>query len=139
MLSVCVNRNIKLVIEYDGTRYCGWQRQENGPTIQDELEKALGQLLQHEITLHGAGRTDAGVHARGQVANFTTSSSLPPDVIQRGINALLSDDIAVHEVQTVPEDFHARYSARERIYSYTISRPHSALMRHYVWHLSYSL
>lgn len=134
-----MNRNIKLVIEYDGTRYCGWQRQENGPTIQNELEKALRQLLQHDVTLHGAGRTDAGVHARGQVANFVTSSSMGLEVLVRGINALLVDDIVIHDVQTVPEDFHARYSAKERVYSYTISRNPSALMRNYIWQSAYAL
>jgi tRNA pseudouridine38-40 synthase len=128
-------RNIRLVIEYDGTNYCGWQRQENGRTIQGEVEKVLGSVLQEHIELLGAGRTDAGVHARGQVANFRTGSSLLPGDLYRALNGLLPEDIAVHRIEEVPPEFHARYSARERVYSYTISRRPTALTRLYAWHV----
>ena len=132
-------RNIKLCIEYDGTAYAGWQRQENGRTIQGELQAALKQLLQAAVSVHGAGRTDAGVHARGQVANFKTDTQLQLYEINNGLNALLPDDIIVNTVEDVPLTFHARYSAKERSYSYTITRSPSALMRHYFWYVKYDL
>jgi tRNA pseudouridine38-40 synthase len=132
-------RNIKLLIEYDGTKYCGWQRQENGPTIQAEIENVLTKVLQENINIIGAGRTDAGVHARGQVANFRTESPLGLGEIQNALNGLLPEDIVVHAVHEVPIDFHARYSAKERTYSYYITRRPSALTRSFSWHVKYDL
>ena len=106
-------RNIKLLIEYDGTKYCGWQRQKNSPTIQGEIENVLARIVQENVHVIGAGRTDAGVHSRGQVANFRTVSSLKTDEINNGLNGLLPEDIVIHEVQEVPLEFHARYNAKE--------------------------
>ncbi len=132
-------RNIKIFCEYDGTEYSGWQRQENGRTIQGEIENALRRILQEDVGLIGAGRTDAGVHARGQVANFRSSNRLPLDELRHGLNALLPADIVIRSAEDVPSEFHARFSARERSYTYTISRMPTAIMRNYVWHVSYEL
>jgi tRNA pseudouridine38-40 synthase len=132
-------RNLKLLIEYDGTQYGGWQRQDNSRTIQGEIESVLNQVLQERITLSGAGRTDAGVHARGQVANFKTDTGLAPRELHGALNGLLPKDIVVHEVAEVPENFHARYSARERFYSYRITSRRTALLRQYSWYVKYQL
>jgi tRNA pseudouridine38-40 synthase len=132
-------RNIKLVLEYDGTNYVGWQQQENGRSIQGEIKSVLEQILREHINLVGAGRTDAGVHARGQVANFRTESELEIGQIKGGLNGLLADDIVVRSVEEVPPDFHARYSAKKRVYIYQISFTPSALERHFYWHVKYSL
>jgi len=132
-------RNLKLLIEYDGTNYVGWQRQDNGKSIQGEIESALHQILQEKVNVIGAGRTDAGVHARGQTANFKTETKLDLLSIKGGLNGLLAEDIVVHNVDEVPHDFHARYSAKERLYSYTITRNPSALLRNYSWYVKYSL
>ena len=132
-------RNIKLLLEYDGTDYCGWQRQENGRTIQGEIESQLQRLIQEEVGVIGAGRTDAGVHARGQVANFHTNSPFTPDEFKHGLNALLPDDIVVHEALDVPLGFHSRYSAIERTYSYHICRTPAALLRNYCWLVEYDI
>ncbi len=132
-------RNIKLTIEYDGSRYAGWQRQENAPTVQEEIEKSLSRILQQRIVVHGAGRTDAGVHARGQVAHFTTSTFLDPFRILGGLNGTLPEDIIVRRAEEVPLDFHARFSAKSRSYSYTITLVPSALLRKYAWYVPHRL
>ncbi len=132
-------RNIRLHLEYDGTDYVGWQRQENGRSIQGELERVLGQILGGHVDVIGAGRTDAGVHARGQVANFRTTSDISPDAVKGGLNGLLPDDIVILAAMEVPLEFHARFSARARRYSYRISTVPEALMRRYSWHLRYDL
>ncbi len=132
-------RTLKLVIEYDGTRYAGWQRQENALTVQAEVERALATILREPITVHGAGRTDAGVHARGQVASFTTTSDRDPFALVGGLNGLLPNDIVVHSAEDVPESFHARFSATGRRYTYTITTAPSALLRHCSWYLRYKM
>lgn len=132
-------RNFKLIIEYDGSRYAGWQRQENAATIQEEIEKSLARILQEQIVVHGAGRTDAGVHARGQVANFKISTSLDPYKLLGGLNGTLPEDIIVRSVEEVPLDFHARFSAKSRTYSYTITVIPTALLRHYTWYVTHRL
>jgi tRNA pseudouridine38-40 synthase len=132
-------RNIKLTIEYEGTAYAGWQRQANAPSVQGEIEAVLSRILQEEVSVIGAGRTDAGVHARGQVANFKTLAPMPCQEIGSGLNALLPGDIGIVRIEEVPEDFHARYSARGRRYSYTIIRERSPLMRNFSWHVGYPL
>lgn len=132
-------RNIKLTLEYDGTNYVGWQRQVNGKSIQGEIEKILHQVLQEEVTLIGAGRTDAGVHARGQVANFKTSSDMACEKIRAALNGLLPEDISAHRVEEVPLEFHARFSAKERTYSYHIISEPSPLHRNYSWYCPYVL
>ncbi len=113
-------RRIKLTLEYEGTRYSGWQVQNNSDTIQGRLEEALGKVLNHRVRLHGAGRTDAGVHAREQVAHFDTASNLPAESILKGANTHLPPDIAIFRAEEVGEDFHARYSAHSKIYRYRI-------------------
>ena len=113
-------RNIKLVLEYDGTHYHGWQTQPNLPTIQDTIEEALAQLTKTPIKIIGAGRTDTGVHAEGQVANFGTDSQMPVVAFQKGLNAILPRDIVVCSATEVSPEFHARFSATSRRYRYTI-------------------
>src|SRR5436305_2096716 len=99
-------RHIRLVVEYDGTSLCGWQRQANGPTVQGHLEAALARLLTHEVAVTGASRTDAGVHARGQVASFRTERTIPLHGIRRGLNSLLPREISVREASEVDDAFH---------------------------------
>ena len=128
-------RNLKLVIEYDGTHYQGWQSQKNGLTIQDVLEEALSKILNQKIRLNGSGRTDSGVHALGQVANFKTESALDTNALLKGANSLLPADILIKSVEEVPENIHARFSAQSRIYEYRIwnaSQP-SVFYRSYSW------
>lgn len=134
-------RNVKLVLEYEGTGLSGWQRQKNGLTVQEHLETALAQLFQQPITVTGASRTDAGVHARGQVANFTAPSDIPLHGIRRGLNSALPETIAVTSATEVPADFHARFSASGKRYRYDLlCRPdRSPLLRHRAWHRPRSL
>jgi tRNA pseudouridine38-40 synthase len=132
-------RNIRLVLEYDGTRYAGWQRQENALTVQEEVERTLGRVLGAPPSIIGAGRTDAGVHARGQVANFRTEHAIATEELRGALNALLPEDIVVHGVDEVPLEFHSRYSARSRSYSYTITLRPTALARATSWHVRYDL
>ena len=113
-------RTVKLLIAFDGSGYCGWQRQKNGPTIQAEIEQALSVICNDDIVLHGAGRTDAGVHAEGMAAHFTTSSPVTAGNLLRGLNALLPDAIRILEATDRERDFHARYSALGKTYRYTI-------------------
>ena len=129
-------RHIRLIVEYDGTSLCGWQRQANGPTVQGHLEAALAKLLSHEASVVGASRTDAGVHARGQVASFRTERPIPLHGIRRGLNSLLPRQIAVRDAAEVPDDFHPRFSATGKHYRYTIlARPdRSPRWRDRAWH-----
>ena len=113
-------RNIRLLIAYDGTEFSGWQRQHHEHTIQGEMERCLTPMSGEEIHLHGAGRTDAGVHADGMVAHFTTSSTLPCPVFVRGLNAMLPGAIRVLDALQVPLDFHARFSAVAKRYQYIV-------------------
>ncbi|MDO9515401.1 MAG: tRNA pseudouridine(38-40) synthase TruA [Syntrophales bacterium] len=130
-----------IVCEYDGTAYHGWQRQPNGITIQEVLEEKIGIITQEEIRLTASGRTDAGVHALNQVANFKTKSVIGCENLLKGINSLLPADIVVKVLQDADEDFHARYSAKNKVYVYRIfNNPvRSALYRNYSWHLRVSL
>ena len=129
-------RHIRLVVEYDGTSLCGWQRQINGPTVQGHLEEALAKLLTHEVHVVGASRTDAGVHARGQVASFRTERTIPLHGIRRGLNSMLPDAIAIREAAEVPDDFHPRFSATGKHYRYTIlaCADRSPRWRDRAWH-----
>lgn len=113
-------KNIKLVIEYDGAHYGGWQKQNNNKTIQGVLEKAISKATGEEIEVIGSSRTDAGVHAKGMVANFKTNSSIPAERFREAINRNLPDDIAILSSEEVEEGFHARYSSKGKTYSYTI-------------------
>jgi tRNA pseudouridine38-40 synthase len=130
-------RTLKLALEYDGSNYCGWQVQGTEPTIQGVLEAALAKVLDAPVRVHGAGRTDARVHALGQVASFQTGSHIPCDALLRGLNSLLPRDVVVYEAQEREPDFHARYSAREKVYAYRILNRsiRSALRLRSVWHV----
>jgi len=130
-------RNVMIICEYDGTAYHGWQRQPNGISIQEVLEEKIGVITQEEIRLIASGRTDAGVHALKQVANFKTRSAIGCENLLKGINSLLPDDIAVKLLQDVDDGFHARYSAKSKVYVYRIfnSPVRSALWRNCSWHL----
>ena len=117
-------RNIRLLLEYDGSRYHGWQRQPQAPTIQQTMEDALMRLTGEAVQLIGSGRTDAGVHALGQVANCRTSSAIPLRAFREGLNSLLPYDIAVLAAQEAPWEFHARKWAISKSYEYRmLNRP----------------
>lgn len=113
-------RNIKLTIQYDGTNYSGWQSQKNSIAIQDLVARALKKLLGESIKVTGASRTDAGVHAAGQVANFKSGTKLTLLNIKEGLNRYLPNDIVVIKIQSVDMDFHSQYCAKSKLYRYTI-------------------
>lgn len=134
-------KNIKLLIEYDGTEYHGWQYQTNARTIQGEMLKAIKKITGKDVNLIGAGRTDAGVHAKGQVANFVIDTKIPVQRLPYALNSLLPDDIVVKGADIVEEYFHARKNATGKEYRYYIlnSEQPSALLRNYVYHFKYRL
>lgn len=132
-------RTLKLVIEYDGTDYVGWQIQENGRSVQAEIEGAFNKILQDKHSVIGAGRTDAGVHARAQVAHCSTAALINIHDLRHSLNSVLPEDIAITEITEVPESFHARYSAIERRYKYFISTQRSPLQRRREWWVKYVL
>ena len=132
----------RLTLEYDGGPFTGWQRQDNGPSIQGALEDAIEKLSGARVTVTGAGRTDAGVHARGQVAHFDVEKDYPPDTVRDALNAhLRPHPIAVLAASRAGEDFHARFSATARHYEYRIlcRRAPPALDRNHVWHVARAL
>jgi tRNA pseudouridine38-40 synthase len=117
-------RQVRLVVEYDGTGLSGWQRQDNGPTVQGHLEDALAKFLGHPVTVGGASRTDAGVHARGQVASFRTGRTIPLHGIIRGVNDLLPWQVSIVAADDVDDEFHPRFSSTGKAYRYLLlSRP----------------
>jgi tRNA pseudouridine38-40 synthase len=130
-------RNIKLLIEYDGTNYQGWQVQPRGPTIQGTLEEKLRLLTGEPIQLFGSGRTDSGVHAFAQVAHFRTQSQMDIGSMQRALNSLLPPDIVIQKIEEVDEGFHARRHSKSKVYEYRILNRNlrSAFHRGYVWHI----
>jgi tRNA pseudouridine38-40 synthase len=134
-------RNIKLLIEYDGTNYQGWQVQPKGPTIQGILEEKIGLLTGESVQLFGSGRTDSGVHALGQVAHFKTQSRMDIRTIQRALNSLLPPDIVIQKVEEVDEGFHARKHSKSKVYEYRILNRNlrSAFQRDYVWNIPQKL
>jgi tRNA pseudouridine38-40 synthase len=134
-------KNIKLSIAYDGTGYFGWQRQLDRPTIQGTIEEKIKIMVGKHVSLIASGRTDAGVHALHQVANFRVFSTLTPPVFLKGLNSLLPDGIIIKEADYVSLDFHARYDAKSKVYEYRIYNEElpSPFLRHYVWHISRSL
>lgn len=129
--------NVRLTIEYDGTGYNGWQSQPAGPTIQAVLEDALKVLLQQRVRIQASGRTDAGVHAVGQVANFLCAEGRDLRKLHAGLNGLTPEDIIVKEVEAVTATFDARRDARNRIYEYHLwTQPwQSVFQRRYAWHV----
>ncbi len=134
-------RNIKMMIAYDGTQFSGWQVQPEKRTVQKTLQNAVEQVLSHKINLYGAGRTDAGVHARAQGAHFFTKSGIQCDQLQKALNAHLDTDVRVVSLENVALDFHARYSAKWKEYVYTIDTGTDAdvFSRLYAWHCDYTL
>lgn len=138
-----MNRNIKLVIAYDGTDFHGWQTQPGVRTVQEELAGVLRRVVGHPLELIGASRTDAGVHARGQVANLHTSSPMPVDNLRRAIQDRLPEDVAIVQAREVPPDFHATRAARGKLYRYRLyhasARPVEHLLNRYCWHVWYRL
>src|SRR5215475_12347843 len=125
----------KVLIEYDGTRYSGWQEQKNARTVMGELREASREVFGNDVDMQGAGRTDAGVHALGQVVHIRVGSTVKhhPEVIKRRFNDLLPADIAVLDIERAPRNFHARHDARSRVYVYQISRRKQAFTKRYVW------
>ncbi len=134
-------KNVKLTIEYDGTNYCGWQKQNNEKTIQEEIEKAIYKAVGEVVEVIGSSRTDAGVHARGMVANFKTNATIPFDKFKYAINDKLPDDIAIIESEEVSNDFHARYDSKGKTYCYSIinRQQKPAIGRNYVYHFKWDL
>jgi len=121
-------RTIKMEIEYDGTSFCGWQRQSGSlPTVQGAIEAAIGRITQEKIGIDGAGRTDKGVHARGQVASFATASTMELGRLKHSCNSLLPGAIRITAMRQVPESFHARFSATSREYRYFLLESPSAI------------
>ncbi len=134
-------KNFKITIEYDGSRYHGWQRQKKDCSVQEEIEKALKKMTSCQVTVIGSGRTDAGVHAEGQVANFKCDTRLEPEALFKGLNSLLPEDIIIRNCERVGVAFHARYDARSKIYHYKIlnrSVP-AAIDRQYSWFIRTAL
>lgn len=134
-------RRIALIIEYDGTGYVGWQIQPNGVSVQETIDEAFFKLIGERPVLHASGRTDSGVHARAQVAHFDTDCRIPEDKFAYALNTRLPGDVRIKASFSVPEDFHARFSVREKHYVYTIDNaPHaSAFTRNTALHVHYPL
>ncbi len=132
-----MQKNFKLTIEYDGSSYHGWQKQKNEATIQGEIEKAAKVITGQKVTLIGSGRTDAGVHAFGQVANFHCDTKIVPEALLRGLNSLLPEDIVIKACTLAHENFHARYDITSKIYNYKILNRtiSAAISRQYAWHI----
>lgn len=129
-------QNVKIIVKYDGTNYQGWQMQPTGRTIQGDLTRVLSTLDHRAVIVHGAGRTDSGVHAEGQVASFLLSREFEPERLRDAINGNLDPDIRVAEAQMVDESFHARYSASQKTYRYQIwtAPVSSPFMYRYAYH-----
>jgi tRNA pseudouridine38-40 synthase len=142
-VSTSHQRNIKIVLEYDGTNYHGWQSQKGSgrQTVQETIERALASLTHEDESVVSSGRTDAGVHALGQVANFKTQTAIPASAWAPALNHVLPADIRVLASEEVPSGFHARYSARTKIYKYRIlnRQAPSSLYRNYAWHINLPL
>lgn len=134
-------RNLKITLQYNGENYCGWQRQPNSPGIQGTVENAIYEITKEKVKVTASGRTDAGVHALGQVANFKTETNIPASRIPDALNAKLPKDISVISCEEVDMDFHARYNACGKTYRYLIyNRPYrSPLYKNLAYHVKYDL
>lgn len=134
-------KNVKIIIEYDGTDYHGWQCQADLPTVQKTIEDAIRKITREDVKTTGSGRTDAGVHAIGQVANFFIETQMDTDTLRKALNSTLPRDISIIKAQEVPDGFHAQFSSRSKVYEYRIfNRPHPpALQRNRVWHIQEKL
>lgn len=132
-------RNIKIIIEYDGTNFNGWQFQPHHRSVQGELQRAVKQISSEEITVEGAGRTDSGVHARGQVGNFKIEKDIDLPELMKGLNAVLPDDVRVKSINEVDMNFHSRFSAKERRYKYYMVQYPISVGRQYCWYYPHEL
>ncbi len=132
-------RNIRLNLEYDGTDFQGWQKQPGARTVQGTLETAIQIVCRHPVETVGCARTDAGVHALGYVAGFRTESDLPASRLSLALNGCLPEDVAIVRAEEVPDDFHARFSARSRRYVYRITEAPTAVWRRYAFHSHHAL
>ncbi len=134
-------KNFKITVEYDGASYHGWQRQKNDRTIQEEIEKALFTMTGKKIALTASGRTDAGVHALGQVANFNCDTDLSSQAFQNGLNSLTRNDIVIISCDIVDENFHSRFDAKSKTYNYRILNRNLpvAINRQYAWFIKKKL
>jgi tRNA pseudouridine38-40 synthase len=126
-------KRYKLLLEFDGTAFFGWQFQNNVRSVQGEVERALMQLLQEEIRIHGAGRTDAGVHASAMVAHFDSDTAVSIPEMLNGLNAILAADVAIRSIEIVDDSFHSRFTASSRSYSYCITQHKESIGRAYSW------
>ena len=132
--------NIKLNISYDGTHFSGWQIQPSQRTIQDELQNTIQNIFKNKkIKLKGSGRTDSGVHANGQIANFCINTNMTTDQIKNAINSNTSEDIYVNSCKFEKDDFDSRFSAKNRQYIYKITTNFDPFIRNYYWFLSYKI
>jgi tRNA pseudouridine38-40 synthase len=136
-----MTQNYRLTIEYDGGAFHGWQKQKDHRTVQGEIEAALRIMTDRKTVINGSGRTDAGVHAYGQVANFKSDAGFDPQVFLRGLNSLLPEDVVIQDCRTVDEDFHARYDVKRKCYEYRILNREvpSPLLRRRVWFVRQTL
>src|SRR5579871_952308 len=134
-------RNLKLILSYDGADFSGWQVQPDSPTVQGTLASAIGRITGEKVSPQGSGRTDAGVHALGQVATFVTESSVPSENFVKALNDILPASVRVLEVSEMPPEFHARHSAKAKTYRYRIYRESICppFLARYVWHYPYRL
>ncbi|NLN59422.1 MAG: tRNA pseudouridine(38-40) synthase TruA [Deltaproteobacteria bacterium] len=130
-------KNIKIVVEYDGTRYHGWQRQRGHRSIQQTLEEKIKLITREEVTVIGSGRTDSGVHAFNQVANFQMTARIREENLLRALNGVLPDDIVIKRVEEMAKSFHARFSVKSKKYVYHIwnNTTNTAINRYYCWHV----
>jgi len=134
-------KNIKLILSYDGTNYHGWQCQPDRKTVQETIKNAIERIVNHDVKVYGGARTDSGVHAMGQVANFFTEKSIDLLCLKRGLNSLLPKDIRVIDAAHTDDEFHSRYSAKSKTYVYTILNTpfDSPFFHRYTWHVPYNL
>jgi len=134
-------KNIRLTLQYDGSRYHGWQRQKGVATIQGVIEDRIHMMIREPVKLIGSGRTDAGVHALNQVCNFRTQTKIDPESLQRGLNSLLPEDILVKDAAYAPLNFHSMYSSKSKTYEYRAlnRREPDLFLRFYSWHIAVDL
>ncbi|OGR32057.1 MAG: tRNA pseudouridine(38-40) synthase TruA [Desulfobacula sp. RIFOXYB2_FULL_45_6] len=132
-----MSKNFKIVVEYDGTHFFGWQRQKDQKTVQCEIEKILSRIMNQKIRITGSGRTDSGVHAFGQVANFHADTDMKPNMVQKALNGMIKDPIVIRECSLVDDDFHAQYDAISKEYRYYILNREDpcAIGASFQWHI----
>ncbi len=135
-----MTHTLKGIVRYDGTDFCGWQRQDNGRTVQEELEKAFSTIANEAITIHGAGRTDAGVHALGQVFSCSWPRAINPR-LRHAVSTMLEPEIQVIRLEEAAADFHARFAAQSKRYAYNLSFNHDVdpLAARYVWNVPFDV